>query len=211
MHLLAKIFISVPLLFSTCFVRQEVKTDQTEVDTETIRTTEKEPRDERENTRASSDEKPTIKVVGVNDGDTITVFDEENNKQFKIRLATIDAPEYTQAFGKKSRQHLSDLVFNKRILINSYGKDRYGRLIGEVFVEGKNINVAQIKNGYAWHYKRHQKQQTIKQRLIYSRAQDEAKDKRLGIWQYDNPVPPWAYRKKSPRNQKIEKFRKSEN
>ena len=212
MYLLAKIFISVVLLLSTCYVRPVAKPDETGVNNEKPSAS-KHADPEKTKSDAENPKEKTLKVVGVNDGDTITVFDQENKKQFKIRLATIDAPEYTQAFGKKSRRNLSDLVYKKEITVNSFGKDRYGRLIGEIFLDGKNINLAQIQSGYAWHYKRHQKQQTYAKRLIYAQAQKDAKENRLGVWQYDNPIPPWAYRKKNPRSDRknrIETLRKFE-
>ncbi len=134
-------------------------------------------------------------VVGVGDGDTITVRFNDKTRQKKIRLATIDAPEFNQPFGKKSKQSLSDLVYNKQITINSAGGDKYGRIVAEVFVDGKNVNVEQIRRGYAWHYVYHAREQTQKQRLIYAQAQEYAKANRLGIWEDKEPVPPWNYRK----------------
>ena len=191
MHILAKLIVAGAALLSTCLVNPEVV---------------KKEKSPPEPLPAADSDKPAkgqvvFEVVGVNDGDTVTVLlkTDEEKKQRKIRLATIDAPEYNQPFGKKSRRHLSDLVYRKEITINKMGQDRYGRIIAEIFVDGKNINVEQIRNGYAWHYKRHQRQQTYEQRIVYSQAQNEAKEKRLGIWQLKKPIPPWAYRKRNPR------------
>ena len=138
-------------------------------------------------------------VVGVSDGDTLTILLEPEKKEQKIRLATIDAPEYRQAFGRRSRQNLADLVFRKRVSYKEISRDRYGRIIAEVFVGDRNINVEQIRSGFAWHYKRHERQQTFAERAVYSQAEDYAKENRLGIWQVDNPVPPWVYRRRNPR------------
>ncbi|MCB1024450.1 MAG: thermonuclease family protein [Acidobacteria bacterium] len=137
----------------------------------------------------------TSEVVGVSDGDTITVIDHAKNIRLKIRLATIDAPESNQAFGARSKQSLSELVYKKNVTLKSFGNDKYGRVIAEVFVDGKNINVEQIKRGLAWHYKHHEKQQTAAERLIYSKAQDFAKENRIGLWAESDPVPPWDFRK----------------
>lgn len=74
-------------------------------------------------------------VVGVSDGDTISVLD-ASKQQHKIRLMGIDAPEKAQAFGQKSKQSLSDLVFNKRVEVTWFKRDRFGRIVGQVIVDG---------------------------------------------------------------------------
>ncbi|MDR8439507.1 nuclease, partial [Acinetobacter baumannii] len=73
------------------------------------------------------------RVIGVTDGDTITVLDRSNN-QIKVRLADIDAPEKSQPFGAKAKQALSDLTFNRNVYIQEKGYDKYHRLIGTVLV-----------------------------------------------------------------------------
>lgn len=137
----------------------------------------------------------TSEVVGVSDGDTITILDRAAEKSIKVRLATIDAPESNQRFGARSKQSLSELVYKKNVTIRSFGNDKYGREVAEVFVNGKNINVEQLRRGFAWHYKLHEKQQSAEERLIYSKAQDFAKENRIGLWADRDPVPPWDFRK----------------
>jgi len=85
----------------------------------------------------------TGKVVGVSDGDTITVLD-ANRQQHKIRLDGIDAPESSQDFGSRAKQSLSDLVFGKTVTVTSRKKDRYGRVLGTVTLDGKDINLEQV-------------------------------------------------------------------
>src|SRR5262245_3710588 len=82
----------------------------------------------------------TGKVVGVADGDTITVLD-ASNTQHKIRLDGIDAPESAQDFGQRSKQSLSDMVFGKVVTVTSGKKDRYGRTVGKVTLDGRDINL----------------------------------------------------------------------
>ena len=204
MQFLAKIVVVYAILFSTCLVKPETSREQIAPEATPIEEVEEK---KIEKTEDDEGKKPTFKVVGVNDGDTITVLyvDGDEKKEQKIRLATIDAPEYYQPYGKKSRQNLSDLVWKKEVRIREMGRDRYGRIIGEVFVEGKNINAEQIRNGYAWHYKRHQKQQSFAEREIYSKAEKYARENKLGFWQMKYPKPPWVYRKQNPRNPKKEK------
>ena len=78
--------------------------------------------------------------VGVADGDTVTVLDAEK-VQHKIRLGGVDAPERRQDFGNRSKQSLSDLVFAKLVAVESTKKDRYGRAVGKVLVDGVDANL----------------------------------------------------------------------
>ncbi|QQS40279.1 MAG: thermonuclease family protein [Acidobacteriota bacterium] len=144
---------------------------------------------------AEAEAKANAEVVGVNDGDTIAVRFLDSGEQMKVRLATIDAPEQGQPFGAQAKKSLSDLVFGKRVRIVEVDRDRYGRIVGEVFDGNLNVNVEQIRRGFAWHFKEYQRQQTPEMRSIYSRAEDAAKQSRNGLWREQNPVPPWMWRK----------------
>jgi endonuclease YncB( thermonuclease family) len=136
----------------------------------------------------------TGRVVGVADGDTITVLD-ANNNQYKIRLAGIDAPEKKQPFGQVSKRSLSDLVYNKTVQVDWSKQDRYKRLIGKVWVSELDANLEQVKRGLAWHYSKYEKEQLIEDRTSYSRTQEKAKAAKIGLWIEPNPIPPWDWRK----------------
>lgn len=84
----------------------------------------------------------------VSDGDTITVLDSEK-VQHKVRLDRIDAPEKKQAFGEKSKQHLSEMVFGKDVRVEWQKKDRYQRILGIVFIGEKDVNLQMVKDGFA--------------------------------------------------------------
>jgi endonuclease YncB( thermonuclease family) len=90
----------------------------------------------------------TGKVVGVSDGDTITVLD-AGQRQHKIRLDGIDAPESNQDWGSRAKQSLSDLVFGKTVTVISAKRDRYGRIVGRVLCDGKSANIEQLY-GVVW-------------------------------------------------------------
>ncbi|MBI3654045.1 MAG: thermonuclease family protein [Acidobacteria bacterium] len=135
----------------------------------------------------------TGKVVGVADGDTITLLD-PGNKQFKIRFQGIDAPESRQAFGQRSKQNLSDLVFGKTVTVEFEKTDRYGRTLGKVLLDGKDINLEQLKAGLAWFYRHYQNELGEADRKAYDAAEAEAKKAKRGLWQDANPQPPWDYR-----------------
>lgn len=134
-------------------------------------------------------------VVGVTDGDTITLLD-ASKTQYKIRVAGIDAPEKKQPFGQRSKESLSDLAFDKDITVEWFKKDRYGRVIGKLInKQGRDLNLEQVKGGMAWHYKKYEKEQSPEDRKLYAAAEDAARAKRVGLWSDPNPVPPWDYRK----------------
>jgi endonuclease YncB( thermonuclease family) len=133
-------------------------------------------------------------VVGIADGDTITVLDGEK-KQHKIRLAGIDAPEKHQGFAERSKQNLSNIAFKKQATLDCYKTDQYKRKVCRVHVDGNDIALAQVRAGLAWHYKYFEKEQTATERAAYTRAEDEARASRVGLWQSDRPVPPWEFRR----------------
>lgn len=134
------------------------------------------------------------RVVGVADGDTITVLD-SNNTQYKIRLSGIDAPEKRQAFGNISKKSLSDLVFGKQVTVDWQKQDRYGRTVGKVLMNGQDVNLLQINRGLAWFYKKYQNELVQSDRLDYLHAQEIAADRKKGLWLDNAPVAPWNFRK----------------
>ena len=135
----------------------------------------------------------TGRVVGIADGDTVTLLD-ANRQQHKIRLAGIDAPEKAQPFGARSKQNLSALVFDKQVAVEWNKQDRYGRTVGIVMVNGIDANLAQIKAGMAWWYRDYAKEQSAADRRLYERAEQQAQAQRLGLWADKNPAPPWDFR-----------------
>lgn len=138
------------------------------------------------------------KVVGVTDGDTITVLD-QSNRQFKIRFAGIDAPEKAQPFGQRAKEHLSSLVFSKVVTVETEKEDRYGRTVGKVLLDGRDINMAMVVAGLAWHYKKYQAEQSPDDRLLYDSAEVEARAAKRGLWADSNPILPSEWRSGSRR------------
>lgn len=144
------------------------------------------------------------RVVSVADGDTVTVLDNDN-QQYKIRIMGIDAPEKRQAFGDRSKQHLSQLVFGKPVAVEWNKHDRYGRIVGKVLVSSAvnctapcpptlDTGLAQISQGLAWHYKKYANDQSPEDRQPYADAEIEARQSKLGLWGDADPVSPWEFR-----------------
>jgi endonuclease YncB( thermonuclease family) len=115
----------------------------------------------------------TGKVVKVADGDTVTILDGART-QHRIRLSGIDAPESSQDYGQASKKNLVRLVAGKRVKIQYAKKDKYGRIIGKIIYDGRDINLEQLRKGLAWHYKHYQREQPIDEREAYEIAEREA-------------------------------------
>lgn len=140
------------------------------------------------------------KVIGVTDGDTIKVLNDQN-EQIKIRLEAIDTPERKQPFGTAAKEALSEML-NDHVLVLETGKDRYGRTLGFVEILPNCIgggpssnaiaNAELIRLGYAWHYKEYNKDPEL------AKLEDEARHAKRGLWGGigpDHQIPPWEWRR----------------
>lgn len=127
------------------------------------------------------------KVIGVTDGDTIVVLT-DNNKQIKIRLEGIDCPESSQNFGEMAKQATVALCFKKKVKVKETGKDKYGRTLAFVFVKDLCVNNELIKEGMAWHYKKHNHDPEL------AELEQQARAKKIGLWSQSAPTAPWDYR-----------------
>lgn len=127
------------------------------------------------------------KVVFVDDGDTIIIVS-ESGKQ-RVRLSNIDAPESTQEYGSEAKDVLKRLVLNERVDVDYNESDKYGRIIGTVYLDGNNVNYFMVYNGHAWAYRKYLTD------VNYLAAEDHAKKRKLGLWKSDSPIQPELYRK----------------
>jgi micrococcal nuclease len=129
------------------------------------------------------------RVVKIKDGDTMELLSPDH-QNITVRLAVIDCPEKSQAFGQAAKQFTADLCFGKMVRLEVANKDRYGRTVGTVFLEdGTNINYEIVKNGYAWQYRAYSKNMQL------SLMEQHARQNHMGLWQDANPTPPWNFRK----------------
>lgn len=133
------------------------------------------------------------KVIRVSDGDTIAVLD-SRNRQYKIRLAGIDAPERKQANYETSRKNLAALTFGKIVVVNWYKKDRYGRLVGSVEADRQDVGLVQLRAGQAWWFRQYAHEQSVFDRSQYAVAESEARSNARGLWKNPKAVPPWEWR-----------------
>ena len=124
-------------------------------------------------------------VTNVIDGETVFVLDQFRSSR-KIWLAGIDAPGMDKHFGEHSRSNLNDLVAGHKIEVEYIKRDRYGRIIGKLLKDGLDINLQQIKDGYALHYQKGTDEQSEEDRSIYINAEAQAKQKKAGLWTLTN-------------------------
>ena len=128
------------------------------------------------------------RVVGISDGDTIKLLSSDR-QQIKCRLHGIDAPESRQDYGQRSKQSLSEIVFDKMVAIEVLDRDRYGRSVCRILLNGVDVNKIQLQRGMAWHYVQYSKDAS------YAQAEKAAQQQRLGLWADSNPIPPWSFRR----------------
>lgn len=125
-------------------------------------------------------------VISVKDGDTIEILHE--GKPVKIRLFGIDCPERKQDFGAKAGRFTSDQCYGRIVSILPHGKDKYRRLLGVVILpDGRNLNELLVKEGYTWRYKYSKDHQL-------ALLEEEARNKKKGLWAMPAPVAPWLFR-----------------
>lgn len=132
----------------------------------------------------------SAKVIGVSDGDTITVL-LDGNVQKKLRLAEVDCPESGQAFGKNAKQFTSDEVFGKEITFVQTDTDRYGRAIAKVYYDEdrKYLSEEIIIAGWGWWYYFYSKDEVL------GEMEQQARHEKKGLWTDPRAIAPWEYRK----------------
>jgi micrococcal nuclease len=129
------------------------------------------------------------RVVGITDGDTISVL--LNNQPTTVRLNGIDSPESRQPFGTKAKEFTAALAIGKIVTVSEKGKDRYGRVIGDVTLpDGKSLNRELVKAGMAWWYRKYAPSDWLLREL-----EADAHNRGRGLWAAASPVPPWEWRK----------------
>ncbi|HHK5606684.1 TPA: thermonuclease family protein [Neisseria cinerea] len=149
----------------------------------------------RQRASAKSGRSYTGTVSKVYDGDTLHVIDGDGAKH-KIRMAYIDAPEMKQAYGTRSRDNLRAAAEGRKVSVHVFDTDRYQREVAQVSVGKTDLNLMQVEDGAAWHYKSYAKEQQDKADFAdYADAQIQAERERKGLWKAKNPQAPWAYRR----------------
>lgn len=142
-------------------------------------------------------------VVGVVDGDTLDVS--TGAHVYRVRLAAIDAPERSQAFGQRAKQELAAIVHGRPVSLRCDKKERRpegqrSREICTVFSGGRDVNLLQVSQGWAWHYKAYAREQSSGDRSAYDGAEEAARANRRGLWGDPHAMAPWEYRREAGRS-----------
>lgn len=135
-----------------------------------------------------------VVVIGVTDGDTLVVLDGDK-VQHKVRLAGIDAPDKRQAFGTRAQQAIVAAVFRRAVVVDWHKRDRYGRVVGKVLLEDRDVGLELVAAGLAWQQKAYEQEQLPCDRDTYSAAETLSKQRATGLWSAVSPVPPWEFRR----------------
>lgn len=132
----------------------------------------------------------TGKVIGIKDGDTVVVLD-SLNYQTTLRIAEVDCPEKSQAFGTKAKQFTSDEIYLKQIKYIVTDIDSYGRSIAKIYYENnKYLSAEIIRNGFSWQYKKYSTSKLL------AKLEEEARQNKRGLWIDPNPIYPSDFRRK---------------
>ncbi len=135
-------------------------------------------------------------VTRVIDGDTLEILTVQN-RQIRVRLYAVDAPEKAQPYYQKSKENLEKMCAGEPALVAVMNADRYERIVGVVYCQGLNAGLEQAREGYAWVYEFFAAQDSNSSSIThYHTAQTNAKIAKQGIWQDKSPTPPWDFRRK---------------
>jgi len=137
----------------------------------------------------SAAEEFTARVTSVIDGNTFEVTGQDNGLQ-RFVLAGIDSPEPGQPYAEKAKRALEDMILNKEVRIQVEGKNRWGQYLAIVTIvrNNKDPRIELLKEGLAWTSEKNPIADLEAIRL-------SAEQKGKGIWQDENPTPPWIYRR----------------
>ena len=133
-------------------------------------------------------------VVDVTDGDTLTVIKGKGNRQVDVRLYGVDTPETDQPFGRKATRFTTRLAGNSRVEVVQKDRDRYGRVVALVYIEGDGecLNEELVREGFAWVYERYCH---IRDCDHWQDLERQARQDDKGLWARSDPVPPWDWRR----------------
>lgn len=83
-------------------------------------------------------------------------------------------------------------MFGKTVNVEVRDVDRYGRLVARVVVDGKDVNLALVTEGLAWHYRQYSADPEL------AKTEAQARAARVVLWSHQTPMAPWEYRRPAP-------------
>ncbi|MCB9858790.1 MAG: thermonuclease family protein [Phycisphaerales bacterium] len=126
-------------------------------------------------------------MTRVVDGDTIVVVGRDEIEQ-TVRLAEIDAPEKDQPSGQEATQFVQGLLEGKIVQLENVGREKFGRILAQVYLDSRRIDIEIVQNGWEWVYPNSDSR-------VLRDAEARARSQETGLWGSDSPMPPWEWRK----------------
>lgn len=156
--------------------------------------------------RGTAGRPPVVAVQGrvlrVLDGDSLLVIIADNGVR-GVRIAGIDAPEKGQPHADASRRALLALLDQREVRVDAVKTDAFDRLVGRVFVDGRDAGLVQLRAGLAWHFKRYDADLAPAVRRRYAEAERQARLRGVGLWRGPGPTPPWEHRAGTRRSGRV--------
>lgn len=141
------------------------------------------------------------RVSTCHDGDTCTIKLAGSGDSLKVRMIGIDAPEVSggednqgQPLGQSARTQLNDLIKGKTVRVHAIHHDMYDRMLGEIYLDAKNINVEMLKRGFAEEYVWSNAEVDAD---AYRAAETYAKSHDLGVWELESYESPSDFRERT--------------
>jgi hypothetical protein len=129
----------------------------------------------------------------------LPVFNEPDSKQgylFLIRTRTNGRGFACNPEEDKEIAALLKLIYKKNVEVQWVKHDKYQRVLGRIILNNTDICLEQIKYGMAWHYKKYKNEQSLEDRYTYSKAEEVARNSRIGLWSDIAPIEPSKFRHK---------------
>jgi endonuclease YncB( thermonuclease family) len=133
------------------------------------------------------------RVVRILDGDTVEVQDSASHTE-RVRLGGIDAPEKSQTFGAQAKQRMTALSEGQTVTVDWTKRDRNGRIVGKLILNGQDLGLTMVNTGLAWWYRKYANEQLAADQIIYAAAEQTARTAKRGLWSAPDPMAPWDYR-----------------
>lgn len=135
-------------------------------------------------------------LLRVVDGDTLVVVT-ESDEEISVRLYGIDCPEGRQNFGVAAKQTTHDLTHNQILKLDLLYQDRYGRSVVIVWLpDNTTLQEKLLKNGVCWVFPHYCIRPEC---MTWEKLERTARELKIGLWEAEHPVPPWAWRKENRR------------
>jgi endonuclease YncB( thermonuclease family) len=143
-------------------------------------------------------------VTKITDGDTVVVEQDYGSatplpqlsdlphllgSPFIVRLYGVDAPERDQPFGIQAKAELIRLISKKSVIVDTVKRDKYGRMVAKISIDGVDVSKELLRNGLAWWYRDY-----APNNVEFQQAEFDAQERKVGVWSTKTSIAPWIWR-----------------